>query len=1036
MQKRDDSGEPLPKKIKTKKKSTIEEDPDNSINLFKSLRVVKARPKPESSEPKPSTSNLATNFIDESNKKSSQSLSTKSRPKATSRATRRKPKAQPDIRKVLSKQEQMFNHIVTENCLQEGLDPDELQLAMAISESLKDQHLPQSTDGPSTSSSLSTPNKFENPFTSTGKLLPISSMLERFGFKSKKNYSEYEIDMLINSKVSKRSKFHKFPTALTRMSNEKREKIIRLKIDRFLQMNESMCLVDFGDESRHDYKVFSCFLQDIQEDVKTVFAISSEDRPTEEVLLSYYVTDLFEPSFVKADHLLKDWSKIQGRDPSPERITFNESSENSEDVGVVSEVSDEVNTISSSDILDSCREYQGREIAQVDPGNDSAGSCQDIFADVVDDFELDSYDLGTDKDLQVDNSCELAGKLSLLHDKFSQSMMEADRNEREAKSGSEGTIINIQSSEELMIETVKESEHVDLTLTDTSNDEVLQFETNHEDNVEQVDLTQCEVLTEDDEQVHLTQGDELDVEDDEVCLEVDAVSRIAETSVESDVTIPFDDSYYTLQQHMKKFQSFRGLEKDTPESSLKATSTKDLEEETKRILSPPPKHQDASVQISLVSSEEETTQVYTTSKVDDGDFLESDIEEEVDQAASQDSLNDDECIEISDEEVNYSMRKFQNYNDDPSDMSSETGNSNHEENLTQGVLEADLVEPFPIEVNNIVEESLVDVMIVENDNSIDDTISSLLQKSTIVYTPMASTKERSMRANESLGLSDSIKDIMKRYGLTTEAKKETPRSFKKMQSDSLLHKTVRFSIEDEDDIVDLTQQILEDDSMKENSFRNNNFDTSIHQSLENITNLSPVVPQKQISRPTAKKRSLGVQVDDDYIVDTDTLIPEADFKNMTPVELKKELSKYGIRSLPVKKAIALLEHIYNQIYPEIRVAADEEIDMNDTRRIMNITDIVTNIEMQDDDFFVFQPGLVEDEEVVLPKAKKSKVRRGFSHNFSISNNVSSFRLTVVQFHCTFRSTTWFVQTRRFRSSFSSFDLLNSITFTSISGSLG
>jgi len=94
---------------------------------------------------------------------------------------------------------------------------------------------------------------------------------------------------------------------------------------------------------------------------------------------------------------------------------------------------------------------------------------------------------------------------------------------------------------------------------------------------------------------------------------------------------------------------------------------------------------------------------------------------------------------------------------------------------------------------------------------------------------------------------------------------------------------------------------------------------------------------------------------------------------MTPVELKQELFKYGIRPLPVKKAVQLLEFIFNQLHPEIRVAADEEIDVNDSRRAMNITDIATDIGAQEDDDYVFgQPELIADEECVLPKMRKSK----------------------------------------------------------------
>lgn len=213
-----------------------------------------------------------------------------------------------------------------------------------------------------------------------------------------------------------------------------------------------------------------------------------------------------------------------------------------------------------------------------------------------------------------------------------------------------------------------------------------------------------------------------------------------------------------------------------------------------------------------------------------------------------------------------------------------------------------------------------------------------------------------------------------------EEKKNT-RSLRKINSESQLvtedarkRRTVLFDI-DEENVVDLTQN-FEDNEAKDSSFRPN-FDDSVQQSLENIVSYSPIAPRRKTQhlKQTRAKRSLGVQLDNDYIVDTETFFPEPDYKNMTPVELKQALFKYGIRPLPVKKAVQLLEFIYDQLHPKIRVAAEEEIDVNDSRRDMNVTDILPNINVVQDDDFVFQLGLVDDEDFVLPNARKSKVRR-------------------------------------------------------------
>lgn len=897
-----DLGEPKAKKIK----KTSSDDPDDSFKLFKTLkpRTTRSRkdPGPSSSS---SPANAATSFINES---SSKPQTPKTKPRA--KASKRKPKsAQVDIRKVLSKQEQMFNHIVTESCLEEGVDPEEMQIALAISESLKDQTNQQDSEA-STSS-----NKFDNPFTSLGKVQPISAVLERFGFKSKKNYSEYEIDLITSSKFAKRSKFQKFPTALTRTSNEKRNEIIRMKIDRVLAQSLSKTSVIPDADTRSNYKVFSFYLQDISEQTRTVFMISSDDKPADDTLLNYYVTELFDPSFVKAGHMLKDWSKIPGRDSTPERTVLN-----SEKISDPTELDNEAEFFTTSEIDDQVIPDAGDDAEESHKA--TATSCLDIFADLedFDDFDGDNESEVVNINIK-ENSAELADHLSLLQERLSQSMMEANDMEADDNEANENKVSlagKTTQNDEPSVDELIEPENSALMKT---------FE------VDQVDLTQ------------------------------------QDSSIDSCVTIPYDDSYYSLQQHMKKLEGVR-------ESPLASQSSQATE-----IASP----EISVIQIDLVSSEDEKDEPLpvfeAAGNVSEDELFASDVEEPM---LSQNSLDDD-FIAISDEEINYSVRKFLNNNENPSDTSSEAGTSEKNTvDLTQELSEPEAVYS-QIEINNHVEQSFVEVMNHQDAFNINDSILNLLETSTMPPNLDVSKKDRSTKFLESNGLSESIQEIMRKYGGGASNEMENSRSLKKMQSESKLssesckaRKSVRFSIEDDYNVVDLTQPIEGDDSSKENSFQLNKFNSSIHQSIENIVSVSPIVPRKKIQRQEKlnfrAKKSLGVQIDDDYIVDTESIISEPDYKNMTPVELKQALFKYGIRSLPVKKAVKLLEYIFDQLHPSIRVAADEEIDVNDSRREMNITDIVTNIGEQDDDAFVFQLGLVDDEDFVLPKMRKSKVR--------------------------------------------------------------
>lgn len=852
-----ESSEPLAKKIKTSPQC-----PDDSLKFFKTIKTRSTRTVTSS------VTNVATSFIDESSRKTSIPPQTK----PIEKAFKKKSKGQPDIRKVLSKQEQTFQQVIDENCYEAGVDPEEMQLALAISNSLKDSNL-----SPESEASNNSSMKFENPFSSTGKVQSISSVLEKFGFKSKTYYTEYELDLLANKKISKRSKYQKLPTPLTRISNEKRQENINNRISELLERNLNVSILEVSD-SNTDFPIFSPVLKEAHIRNRRLFTINSEDRPTDNILFDYYVADLFEPSTVPADHLLKDWSKVPGRDPTPERVISHKETNASQDTrsgksghsecGGTNKVKEVQEMMESVDTKEEILR-DDKVVSSHDDDNNSTASCSDIFAG----FECSDNEV---EEVKTDIA-DLSQKLGMLQEKFSQSLVE------------------IKNAPEI---------HIDESLSEISDENCKQetYETvGYKKKIESVDLTH---------------GD---------------------SSVDSNFTIPYDDSYYSLQAHIKNI------------FKQKLSS----EEEAK-----------GSEQVNLTSTDEDETLPVKT-QYNGKSMIEENDEIEMSYQCSQNSFEDDsEIIAISDEEINYSVQKFHSNNESASDRSIEFEGKTID--LTQENFENSEKEP-PIEVSNILEQSLADVLNHQEDINIDDTINNLLE--TTRLTVLNETKSRATKDSERSWMSDSIKQIMSKYGKNSPGADKIL-SFKKTQSESMLSSIVNNQDEADENMSDLTQPRQPNESWKENL----HYSLSFHQSLENLSNHTPVVnKEKLLKKSTFRKKSVGFQIEENYRVDLESTTVEPDFKNMTPVELKQALFKFGVRSLPVKKAVSLLEFIYNQIHPTIQAAADEEIDANDSRRGMNYTDIVTNIGILDSDDFVFQVDILDDEEVVLPKVRKSKV---------------------------------------------------------------
>ncbi|VDO06049.1 unnamed protein product [Rodentolepis nana] len=103
-----------------------------------------------------------------------------------------------------------------------------------------------------------------------------------------------------------------------------------------------------------------------------------------------------------------------------------------------------------------------------------------------------------------------------------------------------------------------------------------------------------------------------------------------------------------------------------------------------------------------------------------------------------------------------------------------------------------------------------------------------------------------------------------------------------------------------------SQPILDHCSDKENSNNEDDNDNDLHTSFS-LSQPAPCTPIANESRVTS------------MILTDVPITPKPAFEAMPTPELRKALSEYGIRRLPKKKAVKLLNHIYDELHPYVEV---------------------------------------------------------------------------------------------------------------------
>lgn len=229
----------------------------------------------------------------------------KSRAKTKARAIPKKAKKQPDIRKVLGinpeldyKDEEMFQKMILQRGREENMNADDLQIALAMSKSMSEQSGGGSAD-------------VEGPSRSKARKKRAVEFFEMLGMNQKKQLKEKRT----------RTKATKISLLSIRDADKENTKI-QSRIEGVVGRTCAAGAVSNGDAFVNEFPICSCYLYDMrvtERDEQRIIPMNIVGDDCEQMLDRYYVnSQLFPESKLPAGHLLRDWSKIPGRSPSPE----------------------------------------------------------------------------------------------------------------------------------------------------------------------------------------------------------------------------------------------------------------------------------------------------------------------------------------------------------------------------------------------------------------------------------------------------------------------------------------------------------------------------------------------------------------------------------------------------------------------------------------------------------------------------------------------------------------------------------------------
>lgn len=231
-------------------------------------------------------------------------------PSKLSTSSRRKPisrKKQPDIRKCLQKPctEETFNQLISDHCALDNIDPNQFQLALAISRSI-------SGDDAKRNNSENCDNPPANGVSDT-----IKKTLEKFNFKSSHGQvagGTFTPFFGARATSSRSQKWKNRCTPLTRRVEEFQQEKIRKKVEEILLTNITRSYKPKKEINYIPYEITSTSLQKSFMSEQILFSANAIEANTTNCISQYYTNNLVSPSRVKCGALLRDWDLIPGRD--------------------------------------------------------------------------------------------------------------------------------------------------------------------------------------------------------------------------------------------------------------------------------------------------------------------------------------------------------------------------------------------------------------------------------------------------------------------------------------------------------------------------------------------------------------------------------------------------------------------------------------------------------------------------------------------------------------------------------------------------
>uniref|UniRef100_A0A1A9W546 Structure-specific endonuclease subunit SLX4 n=1 Tax=Glossina brevipalpis TaxID=37001 RepID=A0A1A9W546_9MUSC len=221
-------------------------------------------------------------------------------------------KKQTSIKSAFLRNEQMFAEIASQHCAADQFDGEEIQLALAISQSeAESKCLQQALDD---DKSIVDVDVMQNNTES------IRKKLEKYGFRTadKKDYYSFAtVFAAANTGRRKKCRWANKFTPLTLRNAKTQNKKVENNVDSLIKRQFQQ--KPFKSEEnlpKPSYSVLSALLKPMHSKGEELLLYKATTVATDS-LEYYFVKELFEVKILPSNYLLKDWSAIQGRDSSP-----------------------------------------------------------------------------------------------------------------------------------------------------------------------------------------------------------------------------------------------------------------------------------------------------------------------------------------------------------------------------------------------------------------------------------------------------------------------------------------------------------------------------------------------------------------------------------------------------------------------------------------------------------------------------------------------------------------------------------------------